>query len=726
MSQIVRSSFRVRYAISALAVASVLAVAAEGRAQSASVADSSASGIHSAAEGDIVVTAQRRESGLLETPLAVSAISSDSLAAGHIQTLADLSGKLPGINLPNGYANMQSIFIRGIGTTDPGVPAAVGIYVDDVYVPRTFGNALFDLPDVERVEVLRGPQGTLYGQNTSAGAVKLVSKRPSEVLTGSVYGEYGNHDALRTQVYLSGPIVPGLLYASAAYTHRQRDGYTYNAHTDRWVDALNTDQGRLKLLLTPGGGFEAQLTVDGAWDDSDNLLGIPLNYGTHDPRVTWANTDTRLNRDSWGTALHLKLDVSEAVTIKSISSYRTVKDHPSPWDWDGTPTDRFGWSQNLQSKQYSQELQLLGDTGSLTWTLGAIYLHEKFDFDRFSWRSAVYSEIESHLKIDSFGIYGQASYAITDRLTLTAGLRYGEEKQHFTNLSYSSLADGTRAGLIYEVRDLKDKSDALTPKVGIDYKFSDTLLGYASFTKGTKSGGFNRAAGTAQIASIPVAPEEVTAYEIGLKGRTLDRTLQGSVAAFYNNFKDYQAGITNPTINGQLINGQVVVNAGKAETYGIEAEATLRPFSGLNWRVSATWLKTRFRSFANPTGAASSDYTGNRLPLAPEWSFGTDLEYTLPVNVPGRLSVNLGVDYRTESFLDAANTAATKLSNQTFVNLGATYRSEDGHWTFQVLAKNLFDKTIVIGPHFIVPPAQADVVGYSLPRLVTGSVRYSF
>jgi iron complex outermembrane receptor protein len=708
------------------AVALLFAASAVPSFAQAAVDESEAAELQADSGGDIIVTAQRRETSLLETPLAVTAIGGDALASGHIETLADLAGKLPGVNLPNGYANMQSIYIRGIGTNDPGVPAAVGIYIDDVYVPRTFGNGLFDLPDVERIEVLRGPQGTLYGQNTSAGAVKLVSKRPSETLTGTLYAEYGNYDGIRTQAYLSGPLVDGLLYASVAYTHRERRGHTYNANTARWVDRLNTDQGRLKLLFTPASNFEAQLTIDKSWDDSDNLVGIPLNFGTHDPRVTYANTDTRLNRDAWGAALHLKLDLSDTLTVKSISGYRTVRDHPSPWDWDGTPVDRFGWVQTLRSKQYSQELQLLGDNGPLTWTLGAIYLRETFAFDRLTWRTSSYSEIESHLKTDSFGLYGQASFNLTDRLTVTAGLRYGEEKQDFTNLSYTNRADGSRTGLIYSVTDLKDKSDALTPKFGVDYKLSDTALLYASFTRGTKSGGFNRAAGTALIASIPVAPESVTAYEIGFKGRTDDRVLQGSVAAFYNDFKDYQANISNPTIGGQLINGQVVVNAGAAETYGAEAEFTLRPIKGLAWQVSASWLKTRFLSFANPTGAAASDYTGNKLPLAPEWTLGTDVDYALPLGIPGEISLNAGVDYRTDTYLDAANNPATKLKDQVFVDLGVSYRTDDGRWTFQVLAKNLFDATTVIGPHFLTPSIGVDVVGYSLPRLVTASIRYSF
>lgn len=677
-------------------------------------------------EGEIVVTAERRETSLLKTPLAVSAVTSDALQRDRVETLADLSGKVPGVTLPNSYANMQSVYIRGIGTADPGVPAAVGIYVDDVYIPRTFGNALFDLPDVERVEILRGPQGTLYGQNTSGGAIKIVSRDPGDTLTGFGFLEVGSYRTLRTQAYLAGPIVEGLLSASVAYTHRQRDGYTWNANTDRWVDSLNTDQARVKFKLTPAAGFEAVLAFDASFDDSDNALGVPLHYGTPDPRRTWANTDTRLNRDGRGVTLHLTQVLSPELTVKSITGYRKVKDHPSPWDWDGTPADIFGWSQDLESKQFSQELQLLGDHGPLTYTLGAVYQHEDFDFDRFSWRTATYSEIESHIKVESWGIYGQLNYNLTRALRVTAGLRYGKETQRFSNLSYRNDASGMRTGVIYAVEDLKDTQDSLTPKVAIDYSFSSNLLAYASFTKGSKSGGFNRAAGTAQIASIPVAQEQVNAYEIGLKGRTADNLLRGSLAGFYNDFKNYQAGITNPTINGVLINGQVVVNAGAAHTYGVEAEATLAPADIVRWSVSAAWLRSKFDAFANPTGAAASDYTGNELPFSPHWTLGSDLDLTLPVHVPGEIAINASVNYKGATFLDSANLQATKLNPQTYVDLGVTYTTEDKRWIFQVLARNLFDKTYLVGPHFLTPSIGIDVAGYSQPRIVTASARLAF
>ncbi|NML05885.1 TonB-dependent receptor [Sphingomonas sp. G-3-2-10] len=715
-----------RQRISGAALALPLAIASFAWASPALAADPDPAPAADEQEVEIVVTAERRETSLLKTPLAVSAVTSDTLQSDRIETLADLAGHVPGLNLPNSYANMQSVFIRGIGTTDPGVPAAVGIYVDDVYIPRTFGNALFDLPDIERIEVLRGPQGTLYGQNTSGGAIKIVSRDPGGKLTGSIFAEYGNFNSFRTQAYLAAPIVDGLLSGSIAVTHRQRDGYTFNANTGRWVDSLNTDQVRAKLKLTPAPGFTAVLSADATFDDSDNALGIPLNYGTPDPRRTYANTDTRLNRDGRGLTLHLTGELSPAITLKSITGYRTVKDDPSPWDWDGTPEDRFGWSQTLESRQFSQEFQLLGDHGPLTYTLGAVYQNEKFDFDRFAWRSSAYSEIESHLKVESWGVYGQFNYNITDALRVTAGLRYGKEKQSFTNLSYRNNASGARTSLIYSVSGLTDTQDGLTPKLAVDYTFSPNLMAYASFTRGSKSGGFNRAAGTAQIASIAVSPESVTAYEFGLKGRTANRVLQGSVSAFYNDFKDYQAGITNPTIGGVLINGQVVVNAGAAHTYGIEAEVTFAPVDAVRWSASGAWLETRFDSFANPTGAAASDFTGNRLPLAPRFTLGSRLEVTVPLGIPGDVTATANVDYKSANFLDSANTAATQLKAQAYVDLGLSYRTADKHWTFQLLARNLFDKTEIVGPHFLTPSIGVDVVGYSQPRSVTVSARFAF
>jgi iron complex outermembrane receptor protein len=677
-------------------------------------------------QGVIVVTAERRSESILKTPLAVSAIGSNDLQVAHIGTLTALNGRLPGLNVPNNYAGTLSVYIRGIGTSDVGVSPAVGIYVDDVYIPRAFGNGLFDLPDLERVEVLRGPQGTLYGQNTTAGAIKLVSRTPKDELEGFVYAEIGNYGALRTQAYVTGPLVPGLLSASLAYTHHERNGYTYNAALDRHVDAIDTDMARLKLRFTPSADVEAVLSGDMTFDNSQNTTTVPFNYNYTDPRTTWGGTVGDLKRRVRGLAFHVTAKLSDTLTLKSISGYRYVRDVHSINELDGTPGLGFNYDQPLKDEQLSQELQLQSDYGAFTYTLGGIYARERFNFGRYNINAASYAEIESRLRVETAAIYGQANYHVTPELKLTAGLRYGNEVQEFASATYRSSSSFDRLSTVYAVDGLRDERDSLTPRLAADYQWSPNLLSYLSWTKGHKSGGFNRAAATAAIASIPVAPETVTTYEFGTKGRTSNGLLQASAAIFYNDFADYQATITNPVIDGQQIIGSVVVNAGKAHTYGLELETTVAPVKGLNWHSSLTWLRTKFDSFANPTGAAASDFTGNELPQAPRWSYGSDLDYVLPLDVPGELSVNAAIDYRSATFNDTANRSAVKNDRQTYVNLGVTYRSADEHWTVAVLAKNLFNKAYIVGPYLLSPALATNAATFSPPRLVTGSIRYGF
>lgn len=230
--------------------------------------------------GDIVVTAERRETSLQKTPIAISAVGGDALQAQRLQVLRDLATEVPSLVTPGMHANMQSVYIRGIGTSDPGVYPAVGLYIDDVYIPRTFGNGIFDLPDIQRVEVLRGPQGTLYGLNTSAGAIKFVSRDPGNETIGHVDIGYGSYDAFDGHAYISGPVVSDRLSASFAYTHRRRDGHIYNVTLGKYVDAVKSDQFRAKLRWTPtgAGGLDVILSVDGTRERSDNANYIPVGY----------------------------------------------------------------------------------------------------------------------------------------------------------------------------------------------------------------------------------------------------------------------------------------------------------------------------------------------------------------------------------------------------------------------------------------------------------------
>jgi iron complex outermembrane receptor protein len=249
---------------------------------------------------------------------------------------------------------------------------------------------------------------------------------------------------------------------------------------------------------------------------------------------------------------------------------------------------------------------------------------------------------------------------------------------------------------------------------------------YASYTKGSKSGGFNRSASTAQIANLPVSPETVTALEAGLKGRTPNGLIQGSVAVYQNKFKDFQATITNPTVDGRLIVGNVVANAAQATTYGAEAEASIQPFEGLTWRLAAAYLNARFDDFENPTGAAATNYTGKWLPFASKWIASTSVNYVLPVSLPGELSVRAAVDYHSPAYSDNANRPQVRIPTQLFTDLGISYAPDAARWNFLLLAKNLFNKTTIVGYRTVTPTLGIVAAKYGAPRLVTLSAKYNF
>ncbi|MGA0545052.1 TonB-dependent receptor [Brevundimonas sp. VNH65] len=673
---------------------------------------------------DVVVTAERRATSLLRTPGSITPVSGEDLRTRKIEGLNDLSVSVPGLSSTGG-APQTSLYIRGIGTSDPGSPPSVGVYIDDVYNPRAFGNNLFDLPDVQGVEVLRGPQGTLYGQNTTGGAIKITSRDPGDAYEGSILLETGNYSAFRTQVYLAGPIRPGVLSASVAYTGRKRDGYTYNQTLDYWADDVDTQQARLKLRYTPNDRIEAVLAYSTLTDASDTQAVVPLNYGAAGPRVTYSPRRFNPSRDVESWSLRVTGELTPHLTVKSISAWRAL-DNLNPNDASGLPDDRSGFIQFLENRQWSQELQLLGDYGRLNFVAGAVWRRETFAMDRNAWQNRSYSQIISDQTVVDTAVFGQANYNLTARLRLTAGLRFGSQTNEFDNAFYRTDAAFNQTALVYSVEGLTYDDDDISSRLGADFQINDDWLSYASWSRGSKAGGFNRSASNAQIAEIPVRPETVTAYEVGVKGRALDNRVQGSLALFYNDFQDFQATITNPVIDGQLIVGNVVANAAQATTYGVELETTVRPLQGLEWRFAASWLDATFDSFANPTGNAASNYAGKVLPFASEWIVASSLDYVFPVGLPGELSARLSGDFRSAFYSDNANREAVKNPDQFYVNLGLTYRSADHAWTFQALAKNLFDETTIFGYRTLTASLGVESAKYIAPRLVTFSVRRTF
>ncbi|MGF6976082.1 iron complex outermembrane receptor protein [Paraburkholderia sp. JPY465] len=672
----------------------------------------------------VTVSAERRETKLQRTPVAVAVIGSSDIEKKSMSLLRDLAGQVPGLVLPQPFSpSLQYLYIRGIGTAAPTLNGAAGLYIDDVYIPRIINSGIFGLPDVERIEVLRGPQGTLYGQNTSAGAIKIVSRDPGDETTAWVATSVGSYGMFEAKGYASAPIKEGLLSASVAYAHNQTNGTVYNPALGHHVNAVHTDLGRVKFHLTPGDGWDAVLAIDGIRDRSDNGSYTRTNVPGWSERTTYDPRSLTTHTDGGGVTLHVSKVIDSHLTFKSITAYRGFTDKPDPWSYDGYPGNLYGWQLNLQEHQISQEFQLLGNYGRWTFTGGVAASREQFWVDRPNYTNNVYSGISSQTNVSNLGAYAQARYAITPALGVTAGIRYNVENDAYSWQAYKSNAAFEHLAQTASLNNLGQRTTAVTPKFGIDYQLTPNAFTYASITKGEKAGGYNPVAGALAVAQIPVDPEKVTAYEVGFKNSWLGGRAQTNLALFYNDYKDLQSAVQNPIVNGQVVNGAVTVNAGKAHTYGVEFDGKLQVTRDLRWGVTATALHASFIQFANPTGNPNADYAGNRLPNTPTLTLGTTVNYHVPVRIPGRLTADASVYYESYSFTDNGNTL--KIPSHTDVDLDLVYQFPGRHWSVTFLARNLLNRVYPVSIAS-VPSYQIYGIAYNQPRTFTASLRYDF
>lgn len=677
---------------------------------------------------DITITATKRATSLDKTPLAVSAIGSESLSTERIQILKDVNGTVPGLLAPNSNWNMQSNYIRGIGTSDPGMYPAVAVYDDDVYVPKAFGNALFDLPDVERVEILRGPQGTLYGMSSSGGAIRYVVREPQETFQGFVDSGYGELNTIQNHAYVTGALVPGKLAASLAYAHRQADGFTRNTLLNRDIDAVFTDQGRGRLLWKGDDGQKALLSIGLFRDSSDNNTYVARSS---DPRTVATPIDTELLRYGGSGSLKYDAPVGDTQSFRSITAVRGFIDDNSPWESDGTPQYLSGWTQYMDQWQFSQELQLNGKINSIDYTLGATFFNENYAFERWNYsRNAAgvvnWTDQFSSIKDVNYGVFGEATYPLTSSLSVTGGLRLNTDTQDYANSLYASNASHQLGALTYSTGSLNKRWTSALPKLSLNYQATPDILAYALYSTGNKAGGYNRAATTMSSATYATDPESVKTYEGGLKVRALGGRLQNRLAVFYNVYSDIQTSIANAVIGGVATNSSAVINAGRAHSYGAELESTVKATEDLELRFSGALLKSNVDYFNNPTNVAiTSNPVGNQLPYAPPVTLGVGTFYTLPWKDQGTTKFFAKYRFTAPYFLDIQNSSWLKIKEQQYVDLGASYTPPNAPLTFSINVSNLLDSTNRINNSFNAASG-INASQYNPPRTVYASVRYDF
>jgi len=623
---------------------------------------------------EMVVTAQKREQSLQEAPIAISAFSSEALEQQGIEDIQELSGLVPNVmfNASPSSTTGATVAIRGSVTTNPAITwePTVGMYVDGVFIGKVLGG-IFDVADLERIEVLRGPQGSLYGKNTVGGAVNLVTRKPSGEFGGELLGSYGNYGYYRARASVDTPawgtVGEGLGQLSANITlqHEEHEGYTSGTHdrvgsplaqpavADEW-DSTDADSGRVALALDVTENFDARYAYD--FSNKDNTPQAPhlthadpdqvpflLPYvGDEDKRPSRLSSDTEVfeEADIDGHSLHLGYDLGESgflgdVQLKSITSYREMT-----WDdlldIDGSPIDAFHSGRGIDYDQTSQELQLVGATERVNYVVGLYYFEESADvinpitfFGVFGTPTGVN---EYGLESESRAVYGQFDWKpgaemLRDRLTVTVGARYTEEKkdQYWQH-----------PGEPYTKAD--EDWNNFSPAVTLAWDLSDDVNVYARYAEGWKSGGFNGEAGSPESFQRAYDPEEVASYELGLKSRWLDDRLQLNAAAFQNKVDDMQLSIF--LADGSA--ASVVDNAGKATVQGVELELVAVPVENLQLNFNYGYLDAEYDEYID----AGVDVANDRdVAYAPENTASAGIQYTVPGVLCGNLTARLDWTY---------------------------------------------------------------------------------
>jgi iron complex outermembrane recepter protein len=734
--------------VATFAAMSTPALAQELEQPAAAATDQPAADEAPEESGEIVVTARRRAESLKDVPIAVTAYSGEELEREGAIDITDIGDTTPNVTIEasRGTNSTLTAFIRGIGQQDPvaGFEQGVGLYLDDVYLNRPQG-AVLDIYDVERIEVLRGPQGTLYGRNTIGGAIKYVTRRLSDQpelrLRGTV-GTYGQLDGVATASY---PIAD-MFRLGGSFARLTRDGFGTNFTTGE--DNYNKDviAGRVSAEIGADDKAMLRLSADYTKDESNTrgghrlipglLSGAPVLDNVFNSRG--ALLDPTQKVVSKGVAAHGQVEVADGFTLKSITAFRKDKS-ATPIDFDALPAVDVDVPAIYKNKQFSQEVQLEVERGPLSGVLGAYYL-DADAFTAFDVRlytsNAVFQGLTALTQGDvgtkTWAIFGDFSYEISPQFAVSAGARYTSDKRHAEVLRRTFILGGSPEfggsppfgiGLPIATTsdfDGKRKDTAFTPRVSISFKPNDDHHIYASWSKGFKGGGFDpRGQSTAapdlngdgtvsneeRFEFMDFDPEKVTSYELGWKASLLDKRVFTSLALFHASYKDMQI----PGSIGCFIGGLpnfcgATTNAAKSRIQGVEFEGDARlfgnPGSGrLNFGWSLGYLDAKFKKYI---GAGGVDFADDRkIQNTPKWTASGTLRYNTPL-AGGDLNLQSTLSYRSKSQQFELRTPGLDQKGFSLLDASAVYELPGGHWTVGLTGKNLTNKKyITAGYNFL-------------------------
>ena len=688
-------------------------------------------------EGAIIVTARRREERLLDVPIAVSSFAGDQLEQRGSIDLTEIAQLTPNTTLETsrGTNSTLSAFIRGIGQQDPvsGFEQGVGIYLDDVYLNRPQA-AVLDIYDVERIEVLRGPQGTLYGRNTIGGAVKYVTRALPQELSVKLKGTLGTYEQADAIVSVSAPI-GDVVRVGGSVARLSRGGFGDNLTTGE--DNYNKDIWAARGTIELGGygePYSVRLSGDYTKDNSNargghrlipgGLSGAPVLADVFDTRG--GLVDPKQEVEAYGLALNASLDLSDAITLRSITGWRK-DDSASPIDFDALPAVDLDVPAFYGNEQFSQEIQLLYDAGGpLSVLVGAYYLDASadtaFDVRLFTSLAGLTAFTQANVDTETYAVFADLTYQLTDQLSLALGGRYTWDERVADIFRQTYLGGGSPvfggAGVPFGAPATNFQGSAdfekFTPRVSLSYQPTPDHNLYASYSQGFKGGGFDpRGAGVNAPAAIPGSPtddevadflsfepEKVDSYEIGYKGSLADGALYVALAGFFMDYTDVQIpGSVACTVAGLPSFCGVISNAGKAEIWGLELETNARlgrdVFSmgdRLNFIGSLGYVDAEYKEYITNIGGVPTDVAPFReVQNTPKWSGSGTLAYTTPVG-EGDLYLGSTVSFRSKTYQFEIPNPYIDQGGYALVDASVVYTAPGDRWSLGLHGKNLTDK----------------------------------
>jgi iron complex outermembrane recepter protein len=684
----------------------------------------------------VIVTAERRATDLQKTAIAISAFGQQVLADRKIDNIRDLSGQIPNLSISRVTIShtTQTYALRGVGEADPIQEPVLAVYVDDVYIPRQIGS-MVEFNDLERIEVLRGPQGTLYGRNSSAGALRIITRDPGQSLRAKAEVGLGNYGAVDVRALIEGPLVADKLSGSLSYIHHKRDGITFDPTLNHDVNRIDLDAFRAKLRWTPVDRLDVLLTLNALRDRSDTRSYIPVKQpgGVFRKDRSYSEVEPTQDLDQISGSLRVQYELSERLKLKSITAYGGFNLNPVNYDNDGEAALIQKNLIHYNDQYVTQEVQLNGDFGDVTFTSGLFYLHERFFVQRdgYSRRNAQntdptvtpgnYNFARAHniTNTDAYAVFGEATWKATDRLSLTGGLRWTNEDKEFVFDNKVLNLTGQVTG--QSIKGRADKTwSAITPKLSAQYQWTSDVLQYVSYSKGFKSGGFDNRATRLDLATLPFAPEDVTTYETGLKTQLLDQRLRVNLAAFYNDYQDLQVSFYDPAYVGSRRG-----NAGKAHTYGVELETEARPTERLSAQFNVGWLYAVYDDYKG-AGGAGVNADGNRLLNSPRWSLAGGITYDPPIDIPGSLRLGLNAQWQSGIVTSATPAAGgqNNIPSQGFLNGVATWTTPDPRWAVSLSVRNILNSQKPVSSTY-TPSTGIYLLNFPDPRTVLVTLKYA-